>query len=60
MASNARMSARAEYELVRAAHERRVAIYQAMSTDQRLARALRMNRNMRELMAAGFRDRHPE
>lgn len=54
------MSTLAEPEHVRAAHERQVAIYRAMSPDRRLAQALRMNRSMRELMAAGFRNRHPE
>ncbi|MBI2517687.1 MAG: hypothetical protein HYV95_12355 [Opitutae bacterium] len=54
------MSALAEPEHVRAAHERQVAIYRAMSPEQRLAQALRMNRSMRELMAVGFRSRHPE
>jgi hypothetical protein len=43
----------------RAAHEHQVAIYRAMSPQQRLRQALRMNRAMRSLMAAGFRDRHP-
>ena len=27
---------------------------------ERLEQALRMNRSMRDLMATGFRDRHPE
>ena len=45
---------------VRAAHDRQVAIYRAMTPQQRLEQALRMNRSMRELMATGFRDRHPE
>ena len=54
------MSAIAEPDHVRAAHERQVAIYQAMTPQQRLEQALRMNRTMRELMAVGFRDRHPE
>ena len=54
------MSLVAEPEHVRAAHARQVAIYRAMTPQQRLEQALRMNRNMRNLMAAGFRDRHPE
>ena len=37
-----------------------VAIYRAMEPADRLRQALRMNRSMRELMAAGFRQRHPE
>jgi hypothetical protein len=45
---------------LRAAHERQVAIYRAMTPQQRLQQALRMNRTMRELLAAGFRDRHPD
>jgi len=54
------MSTVAEPDHVRAAHERQVAIYRAMTPQQRLQQALRMNRTMRELMAAGFRQRHPE
>jgi len=42
-----------------AAHERQVAIIRAMTPQQRLQQALQMNRTMRELLAAGFRDRHP-
>jgi hypothetical protein len=30
-----------------------------MAPQQRLQQALRMNRTMRALLAAGFRDRHP-
>ena len=44
---------------LRAAHERQVAIYRAMSPQDRLRQALRMNRSMRELLAAGFRQRQP-
>lgn len=54
------MSATAEPDHVRAAHERQVAVYRAMAPQQRLEQALRMNRSMRDLMAIGFRDRHPE
>lgn len=54
------MSAAAEPDHIRAAHEKQVSIYRAMSPQQRLEQALRMNRTMREGMAAGFRDRHPE
>jgi len=36
-----------------------VAIYRAMTPQERLQQALRMNRTMRELLAAGFRERHP-
>ncbi len=54
------MSTVAEPEHVRAAHAHQVAIYRAMTPQQRLEQALRMNRSMRELMAVGFRDRHPE
>jgi hypothetical protein len=53
------MSAIAEPDHVRAAHQRQVEIYRAMTPQQRLEQALRMNRSMRELMAAGFRDRQP-
>jgi len=44
----------------RAAREHQVAIYRAMTPQQRLQQALRMNRAMRELMAVGFRDRNPD
>jgi hypothetical protein len=54
------MSPAAEPDHVRAAHERQVSIYRAMTPGQRLDQALRMNRTMRRLMATGFRDRHPE
>jgi hypothetical protein len=53
------MSAIAEPDHVRAAHEQQVAIYRAMTPQQRLEQAGRMNRTMRELMAAAFRDCHP-
>jgi hypothetical protein len=42
------------------AHARQVAIFRAMTPQRRLELALRMNRSMRELMAAGFRQRHPD
>jgi hypothetical protein len=45
---------------VREADERQIAIYRAMTPRQRMEQALRMNRMMRNLMAVGFRDRHPE
>lgn len=54
------MPAIADPDHVRAAHERQVAIYRAMTPQHRLEQALRMNRTMRELMATGFRDRHPD
>jgi len=50
----------AQFDHVRAAHERQVAIYRAMTPQRRLEQALRMNRSMRALMATGFRARHPE
>jgi hypothetical protein len=53
------MSTVAESEHVRAARVRQVAIYRSMPPQQRLQQALRMNRAMRDLLAAGFRDRHP-
>ena len=53
------MSPVAEPAHVLAAHERQVAIIRAITPQQRLQQALRMNRTMRELLAAGFRDRHP-
>jgi hypothetical protein len=54
------MSTIAEPDHARAAHAHQVAIYRAMAPQQRLRQALRMNRSMRELLAAGFRSRHPE
>jgi hypothetical protein len=53
------MSTVAEPEHLRVAHARQVAIYRAMTPQQRLVLALQMNRTMRKLMAAGFRDRQP-
>ena len=53
------MSDIAESDHLRAAHDRQVEIYRTMTPQQRLEQALRMNRSMRELMAAGFRDRQP-
>ena len=43
----------------RAAHGHQVAIYRALTPQQRLEQGLRMNRTMRSLLAAGFRARHP-
>ena len=43
----------------RDAHAQKVAIYRAMTPQQRLQQALRMSSSMRTLMAVGFRDRHP-
>ena len=54
------MSVMAEPEHVRAAHERQLAIVRAMTPIERLQRALQMNRTMRDLLAAGFRSRHPD
>jgi hypothetical protein len=53
------MSPVTESDHVLTAHERHVAIIRAMTPQQRLEQALRMNHTMRELLAAGFRDRHP-
>lgn len=41
------------------AHQRQIAIYRSMAPQQRMQQALRMNRSMRELLAAGFRMRQP-
>ena len=49
----------AEPDPLDAAHVHQVAIYRAMAPQQRLEQALRMNRNMRALLAAGFRQRQP-
>jgi hypothetical protein len=48
-----------EPDHVREARAYQVAIYRAMTPQQRLQQALRMNRSMRTLMAVGFRDRNP-
>jgi hypothetical protein len=53
------VSTLAESDHERAARAHQAAIYRAMTPQQRLQQALRMNRTMRELMAAGFRDRQP-
>jgi hypothetical protein len=52
------MSAIAEHEIT--AHRQQVAIIRAMTPKERMQRALQMNRTSRELLAAGFRHRHPE
>lgn len=49
-----------ESEHERMAHARQIEIYRRMTPPQRLEQALRMNRAMRDLMAAGFRGRHPD
>ena len=54
------MSVTAEPDHVRLAHARQLAIVRAMTPIQRLQRALEMSRTMRELLAAGFRSRHPD
>ncbi len=54
------MSVIAEPEHVMAAHQRQLAIVRAMTPTERLQRALQMNRMARELLGAGFRQRHPE
>jgi hypothetical protein len=45
---------------VQAAEEHQAAIYRAMTPQARMQQAIRMNQNMRRLLAAGFRLRHPE
>jgi hypothetical protein len=40
-------------------HARQVAIYRAMTPQQRLRQAHRLNQMTRDLLAAGFRARHP-
>lgn len=49
-----------EPEHVRVANEIQADIYRAMTPQDRLQQALRMNRTMRELLAAGLRERHPD
>jgi hypothetical protein len=53
------MSRPPEPDHLRAAEQRQLEIVRAMTPQQRLQQALGMNRTMRELMAAGFRARHP-
>ncbi len=53
------MSEVVEADHARAARERQAAIYRAMTPQRRLEQAQRMNRTMRALLAAGFRQRHP-
>lgn len=53
------MSVPATSDHERAAHERQVAIYRALTPRQRLEQAVRMNRTMRGLLATGFRTRNP-
>lgn len=49
-----------ESEHVRRALLIQANIYRKMSPQDRLRQALRMNRTMRGLLAAGFRERHPD
>ncbi len=49
-----------ESDHVRAAEAHQVSIYRAMTPQQRLEQGRRMNRTMRKLLAAGFRERHPK
>ena len=53
------MSALADSDHERLAHARQVEIYRAMAPQDRLRQALRMNRSMRQLLAAGFGARQP-
>lgn len=46
------------HERAAAAHQ--AAIYRAMTPQQRMEQALRMNATMRRLLALGFQSRHPE
>jgi hypothetical protein len=53
------MPSAAESDHERAAQAHQMAIYRAMTPQQRLQQALRMNRMMRAALAAGFRHRRP-
>jgi hypothetical protein len=53
------MSIAAGTEHERAAYAHQLTIYRAMTPQKRLQQALRMNRTMRALLAAGFRQRQP-
>lgn len=44
----------------RAAHAHQAAIFRAMTPQQRIGYALRMNATMRRLLALGFQSRHPD
>lgn len=44
----------------RVAREHQAAIFRAMTPQQRIAQALRMNATMRRLLALGFKSRHPD
>jgi hypothetical protein len=44
----------------RAAQAHQAAIYRAMTPQQRITQALRMNATMRRLLALGFKNRHPD
>ena len=54
------MVAKALSEHERAAQLHQSAIYRAMTPQQRIEQALRMNATMRRLLAMGFQNRHPE
>ena len=54
------MVATALSEHERAAHAHQAAIFRAMTTQQRIGYALRMNATMRRLLALGFQSRHPD
>lgn len=54
------MSLAVDHAHVRTASQRQLEIVRALTPAQRLAQAERMNQAMRELLAAGFRSRHPE
>ncbi|MFM9090260.1 MAG: hypothetical protein ACKOUK_00775 [Verrucomicrobiota bacterium] len=49
-----------ELELEEAARQRQFAILRALPPAERLRQAVRLNRTMRTLLAAGFRTRHPD
>lgn len=54
------MSVLAATDHLQVAEHKRLAIYRAMEPAERLRQALRMSQSMRQLMAAGFRQRHPD
>ncbi|HWN68835.1 MAG TPA: hypothetical protein VNM90_14455 [Haliangium sp.] len=47
-------------DTAREAHEVQLAIYRRMSPEQKLALAIRMSEEVREVAADGIRARHPE
>ena len=54
------MSSATEIDQEQIAHQRQIDILRSLSPERRLQEGLRMNRAVRELLAVGFRSRHPQ